>query len=83
MQFPLPKTVTNIRSFLGITKYYRIYIRDYAHIATPLFELTKKEEPFAWTAARGNAFETLRLRLAAAPILIRPDFTLPFILDVD
>ena len=83
MQFPVPKNVTNIRSFLGITGYYRIYIRDYAIIAVPLFELTKKEEPFVWTATRQNAFEALRLKLATAPILIRPDFTLPFILDVD
>lgn len=80
MQFPLPKNVTNIRSFLEITGYYLIYIKDYA----PLFELTKKDEPFVWTATRQKfAFEALRLRLAAAPILVRPDFTLPFILDVD
>ena len=83
MRFPIPKNVTNVRSFLGITGYYRIYIRDYAIIAAPLFQLTKRNEEFRWDGVQHNAFEALRLCLASAPILIRPDFNEPFILDID
>jgi hypothetical protein len=46
--FPEPKTVTNVRSFLGLTGYYRKYIRGYSRLASPLFELTKKEIAFVW-----------------------------------
>ncbi len=41
-----PKTVTNVRSFLGLTRCYRKYIRGYSRLATPLFELTKKDVAF-------------------------------------
>ncbi len=42
------KMVTNIRSFLGLTRYYRNYIRGYSPLVAPLFELTKKDVDFVW-----------------------------------
>jgi len=48
LRFPEPKTVTNVRSFLGLTGYYRKYIRGYSRLASPLFELTKKDVAFVW-----------------------------------
>jgi hypothetical protein len=48
LHFPQPKTVTNVKSFLGLTGYYRKYVRDYARLAAPLFELTRKDVDFVW-----------------------------------
>ncbi len=50
LHFPQPRTVTNIRSFLGLTGYYRKYIKGYARLAAPLFELTRKDVDFLWNA---------------------------------
>ncbi len=49
----------------------------------PLFDLTKKDQSFLWTPTCQEAFDTLKLRLIEAPILVRLDFERPFILDVD
>jgi hypothetical protein len=48
LHFPQPRTVTNVRSFLGLTGYYRKYIRSYAQLAAPLFELARKDVDFVW-----------------------------------
>jgi len=44
-----PILVTNVKAFLGLISYYRNYVKGYSHIATPLFELTKKDNVFSWT----------------------------------
>lgn len=81
--WPIPKTVTEVRSFLGLCSYYRRFVSGYSFIAKPLHSLTEKGQPFAWTAKCEEAFETLKKRLISAPILAHPDFSLPFILDTD
>jgi hypothetical protein len=47
--FPTPNTTTNVRAFLGLTRYYRRFIVGYGKMAEPLFALTKKECKFFWT----------------------------------
>jgi hypothetical protein len=81
--FPEPKTVTNVRSFLGLTGYYRKYIRGYSRLASPLFELTKKDVAFVWNQDCQRAFDALKRALVEAPILVRPNFERPLCLDVD
>jgi hypothetical protein len=81
--FPKPKTVTNVRSFLGLIGYYQKYIREYSRLASPLFELTKKDVPFVWNQDCLQTFDALKRALVEAPILVRPDFKKPFCLDVD
>ncbi len=83
LHFPKPKIVTNVRSFLGLTGYYRKYIRGYSKMASPLFELTKKDVAFVWNQDCQRAFDALKKALVEAPILVRPDFEEPFCLDVD
>jgi len=83
LRFPEPKTVTNVRSFLGLTGYYRKYFRGYSRLASPLFELTKKDVAFVWNQDCQRAFDALKRALVEAPILVRPDFEKPFCLDVD
>jgi hypothetical protein len=83
LRFPEPNTVTNVRSFLGLTGYYRKYIREYSRLASPLFQLTKKDVPFVWNQDFEQVFDALKKALVKAPILVRPDFKKPFCLDVD
>jgi hypothetical protein len=83
LHFPESKAVTNVRSFLGLIRYYRKYIRGYSRMATPLFELTKKDVAFVWNQNCQRAFDDLKRALMGAPILVRPDFKEPFYLDVD
>jgi len=80
---PIPKNQTDIKSFLGLTGYYRKFIEDYARIAKPLTSLLKKNTPFIWGDACQNAFEKLKYLLTTEPILEYPDFTKEFVLTTD
>ena len=83
--FLQPETKKDVRAFLGLTGYYRKFIPNYATIALPLTDLTKKSLPNAvvWTAACGTAFGELKRRLTCAPVLKSPDFSKQFILQTD
>jgi hypothetical protein len=81
--FPAPTTVVNVRSFLGLTGYYRRFIKGNSKLAGPLFELIKKDVVFVWNQDCQKAFEALKKALIGAPILVRPNFKEPFFLDVD
>ena len=83
--FEEPKTKKEVRSFLGITGYYRRFIENYSSIAAPLTDLIKKDKPNAvvWTESCDTAFKQLKRLLCSDPILISPDFDRPFILQTD
>ncbi len=83
VEFPIPKTFTNIQAFLGLTRYYQNYIQRYAKIATPLFELTKQDIAFQWNLDYQKAFDQLKHALVSAPILARLNFCKASILNVD
>ncbi len=83
LHFPQPKTVTNVRLFLGLIGYYRNYVRGYVRLAAPLFELTKRDVNFVWDMGCQQAFQSLKAALVDAPILTRPDSRRTFCLDVD
>jgi hypothetical protein len=70
-----PRTVRDIRAFLGFTGYYRYFIKDYSKIARPLIHLTKKVTPFAWEEAQVRAFKTLKKHMCQNLILRQPDYT--------
>eukprot|EP00795_Rhopilema_esculentum_P005376 gene5376-551_t len=81
--FPVPKNATDVRSFLGLTSYYRRFIANFARRSKALAELTKKKRIFHWTEEAQRSFEDLKSCLATAPILRCPDFNLPFKLYTD
>jgi hypothetical protein len=60
MDWKPPKSVHQIRSFLGLASYYRRFIPDFSKIAKPMIELLKKWVKFVWSEACEKAFHTLR-----------------------
>lgn len=82
-QFPTPKTAKDIKSFLGLTGYYRRFIENFSHITKPLTSLLKKDVIFNWSNEQEQAFNTLKQKLISAPLLQYPDFTLPFVVTTD
>jgi hypothetical protein len=82
-KFPVPKSVTQLRSALGLFTYYRKFVKDFSKIARPLFELLKKNSYYIWTEKQQNAFDRLKLALISAPVLTYPDFDKPFIIFTD
>ena len=64
-----PKSVKNIRSFLGLAGYYRRFVRAFATVAAPLTDLTKQDRRFDWTTECEQAFHTLKTLISSAPVL--------------
>ena len=75
----------NVRSFLGLTGYYRKFVPDYATVALPLTDCTKKSAPsnITWTDACETAFAELKRRLTTCPVLKGPDLSQPFVLQTN
>nr|GFC96474.1 putative reverse transcriptase domain-containing protein [Tanacetum cinerariifolium] len=69
---PRPKTVTEVRSFLGLAGYYRRFVEGFSCLALPLTKLMRKGEKFVWNEEREKSFEELKKRLFSAPILTLP-----------
>jgi hypothetical protein len=82
MDWKPPKSVHQIRSFLGLVGYYRRFILDFSKIAKPMTELLKKGVKFVWSEACEKVFHTLRQHLISAPMLVQPDNSKPFEVSV-
>ena len=82
VDWPLPKSVKQLRGFLGLTRYYRRFIQGYATIAAPLTKLLCKEA-FNWNPAATQAFQALKNALVEAPVLHLPNFALEFVIETD
>jgi hypothetical protein len=81
--WPTPTTVKQVRSFLGFCNFYRPFIYHFSHIARPLNELTRKENPWTWEERHQKAFEELRNRVTSEPVLAQPRLDQQFELEVD
>ena len=75
---PTPKTVKDVRSFLGHVGFYRRFIKDFSFISRPVCNLLTNDTPFEWTQACQEAFDKLKGMLSTAPIMQPPNWTLPF-----
>ena len=78
-----PRTVKQVRSFLGMTNYYRKFIPHYAHRSEPLYRLLRKNTRFKWGEFEQQAFALLKESLITAPIMAFPKDEGTFVLDTD
>jgi hypothetical protein len=83
MDWPQPKNVHDIRSFLGLAGYYRRFVKDFSKIAGPLSNLLKNDTVFKWTETQEQAFQHLKEAVCTAPILILPDPHKPYTVVTD
>nr|GEU87462.1 reverse transcriptase domain-containing protein [Tanacetum cinerariifolium] len=82
-KLPHPTTVMGIRSFLGHAGFYRRFIKDFSKIARPMTRFLEKDTPFIFSQECVDAFQTLKIKLTEAPILIALDWDMPFELMCD
>ncbi|GJW61999.1 putative reverse transcriptase domain-containing protein [Tanacetum coccineum] len=68
-----PRTLTEVRSFLGLARYYRRFIENFSKIAKSLTILTQKNKTFDWGEEQELAFQTLKDKLCNAPVLALPE----------
>ncbi|CAN6691851.1 unnamed protein product [Malus baccata var. baccata] len=80
---PSPTSVREVRSFLGHAGFYRRFIKDFSKIAQPLCRLLQKEVAFEFTKECTESFKQLKELLTTAPIIVPPDWSLPFELMCD
>ena len=77
-KLPPPSSVKGIRSFLGHAGFYRRFIKDFSRIAKPLSSLLVQGTPFNFDEQSVQAFSILKDRLISAPVVVAPDWDLPF-----
>ena len=83
LNWPISKTVRDVRKFLGLANYYRQFVKDFAKMARPLNNLTKKEEKWRWGEEQQEAFKQLKTVFMSRPLLVAPDLNKEFRVEAD
>jgi hypothetical protein len=83
MECHAPTNVPEVRSFMGLARYYRRFIEGFLKIANPITELQKKNKKFVWTEKCTEAFQRLKEMLTTTPILKVPDMDADFLVCTD
>ena len=82
-KWEIPKSPTEVRSFLGLAGYYKRFIKDFSRIAVPLTTLTRKSVKYEWGSKQEEVFKTLKEKLTTAPILALPKGLEDFVIYCD
>ena len=77
------RNVQEVHRFLGFTRYYHYFIKNYLSITKPLIELTRKTAPWQWGNDQVHTFETLKAKMCEKPVLQQPNFNKTFCLQTD
>ena len=78
-----PKNVKNIRKFLGLTNYYRKFIKNFTQVARPMNVLTRKDIKWQWKEEQQKAFDELKRIFMTKPVLAAPDLDKEFRVEAD
>ena len=83
--YPVPRNAKELKQLMGLSNYYRRFVKDYSKIAEPLFKLVTKEgvKNLSWSSSCQSAFDDLNRRLISPPILAYPDFKKSFFVHTD
>ena len=73
IEWPVLRSIKDMQKFLGLANYYRWFVKDFAKIAKPLYEMTRKEMKWSWGERQQKAFEELKERFMTEPVLVTPD----------
>jgi len=83
LSWPEPKNMKDIRKFLGLTNYYRKFIKDFARVARPINVLTRKDVKWQWGVEQQKAFDKLKRVFTTKPVLAAPDLDKKFRVEAD
>jgi len=83
LNWPAPQNVKEVQKFLGLTNYYRRFIKDFARIAAPLHVLVRKEQKWKWEGEQEEAFEKLKAVFTIEPVLAIPDINREMRVEAD
>lgn len=84
--YPIPKTTTQVRRFLGMISYYRRFLENVSTLSAPISDLIsdrKKHQPIVWSTDANKTFEKIKISLTTSPVLSSPSFDKPFFLMTD
>jgi len=83
LSWPEPRNVKDVRKFLGLTNYYRKFIKDFAQLARPMNVLTRKDMKWRWEGEEQAAFDELKKAFTMRPVLVAPDLDKEFRVEAD
>jgi RNase H-like domain found in reverse transcriptase len=83
LDWPVPKTVKEVRSFIGFGNFYCCFVKGFSHLAHPLHDLLKKDKKFVWSEECQESFDQLKRRFIKEPVLMMPDHSKPFQIQVN
>jgi len=82
-EWPTPENKTDVQAFLGFVNFYQRFIQDFSTKARPLFDLTRSEQVWTWSRKEQTAFEDLKTAVTTAPVLMSPQDSELFQVEVN
>jgi len=83
VDWPVLRSIKDVQKFLGLTNYYRQFVKDFTRVAKPLHEMTRKDVKWNWGERQQKVFEKLKKRFITEPVLVTPDLNKEIRVEAD